>query len=158
MSIFFDVNKKKIKTTHFGENGYEDYTGHQDLQRKMNYLDRHEKKDNWNDYMSVSHVTDTPISVFPSALDLSLIMKTNPKRSSDWIRFANMKPIIIIICFYFASVCYCTPYSRDQGAFNLWTFFFGPTSQCPPARQDSCSSFWVGFRSTCVCDILQVYL
>ena len=35
MAIFFDVNKKKIKTTHFGASGYEDYTGHQDLQRKI---------------------------------------------------------------------------------------------------------------------------
>ena len=52
MAIFFDMNKKKIKTTHFGASGYQDYTGHQDLQRKLNYLGRHEKKENWNDYMS----------------------------------------------------------------------------------------------------------
>jgi len=52
MAIFYDTSKKKVKTTHFGAIGYEDYTGHQDLQRKMNYLERHEKKENWNDYMS----------------------------------------------------------------------------------------------------------
>ena len=53
MAIFFDVNKKKIKTSHFGASGYEHYSGgHEDLQRKMNYLERHEKKENWNDYMS----------------------------------------------------------------------------------------------------------
>ena len=34
--------------------GYEHYSGgHQDLQLKMNYLERHEKKENWNDYMTV---------------------------------------------------------------------------------------------------------
>ncbi len=53
MTIFFDVNKKK-KTIHFGVSGYEHYSGgHEDLQRQMNYLERHEKKENWNDYMSV---------------------------------------------------------------------------------------------------------
>jgi hypothetical protein len=25
---------------------------HQDFQRKMNYLEKNEKKENWNDYMS----------------------------------------------------------------------------------------------------------
>ena len=57
MAILFDMNKKKIKTTHFGASGYEDYTGHQDLQRKMNYLERHEKKENWNDYMSAGSLS-----------------------------------------------------------------------------------------------------
>ena len=52
MAVFYDEARKKVKTTHFGASGYEDYTGHQDLQRKMNYLERHEKKENWNDYMS----------------------------------------------------------------------------------------------------------
>ncbi len=53
MTVFYDEVRKKVKTTHFGVSGYEDYTGHPDLQRKMNYLERHEKKKNWNDYMSV---------------------------------------------------------------------------------------------------------
>ena len=58
MAIFFDVNKKKIKTTHFGASGYEHYSGgHQDLQRKMNYLERHEKKENWNDYMTAGSLS-----------------------------------------------------------------------------------------------------
>ena len=43
--------------THFGASGYEDYTGHQDLQRNMNYLERHEKKENWNDYMSAGSLS-----------------------------------------------------------------------------------------------------
>lgn len=52
MAIFYDEAKKKVKTTHFGAVGYDDYTGHQDLQRKMNYLSRHETREDWNDYMS----------------------------------------------------------------------------------------------------------
>ncbi len=51
MAIFYDETKKKVRTTNFGAVGYEDYTGHQDLQRKQNYLARHNKED-WNDYMS----------------------------------------------------------------------------------------------------------
>ena len=57
MAIFYDEGKKKTRTTHFGASGYEDYTGHQDLQRKMNYLERHEKKENWNDYMSAGSLS-----------------------------------------------------------------------------------------------------
>ena len=41
MAIFYDEAKKKTRTTHFGASGYEDYTGHQDLQRKINYLERY---------------------------------------------------------------------------------------------------------------------
>ncbi len=57
MAIFYDETKKKVKTTHFGASGYESYTDHQDLQRKMNYLERHEKKENWNDYKSAGSLS-----------------------------------------------------------------------------------------------------
>jgi hypothetical protein len=58
MTIFYQETKKKVRTTHFGVSGYEDYSGeHQDLQRKMNYLGRHEKKGNWNDYMSAGSLS-----------------------------------------------------------------------------------------------------
>ncbi len=57
MEIFYDETKKKVRTIHFGASTYDDYTGHQDLQRKMNYLGRHEKKENWNDYMSVESLS-----------------------------------------------------------------------------------------------------
>ena len=52
MAIFFDTAKKKIKTTHFGQDTASDYTIHGDLQRKMNYLARHKEREDWNDYMS----------------------------------------------------------------------------------------------------------
>ena len=57
MTIFYDETKKKVRTTHFGASGYEDYTTHGDLQRKMNYLERHEKRENWNDYMTAGSLS-----------------------------------------------------------------------------------------------------
>ena len=52
MAIFYDEAKKKIKTTHFGASGYEDYTTHGEIQRKMNYIARHKEREDWKDYMS----------------------------------------------------------------------------------------------------------
>lgn len=52
MAIFYDSAKKKIKTTHFGASGYEDYTTHGEMQRKMNYIARHKDREDWNDYMT----------------------------------------------------------------------------------------------------------
>jgi hypothetical protein len=46
--IFYDHLRKKVKTIHFGAKGYEDYTSHQDLQRKMNYIARHEAREDWS--------------------------------------------------------------------------------------------------------------
>jgi hypothetical protein len=56
MAVFYDTAKKKVKTTHFGASGYEDYTTHGDLQRKQNYLARHNKED-WNDYMTAGSLS-----------------------------------------------------------------------------------------------------
>tara|TARA_B110000503_G_C6961551_1_gene335274 strand:+ start:156 stop:452 length:297 start_codon:yes stop_codon:yes gene_type:complete len=52
MAIFYDMNKKKIKTTHFGQETASDYTIHGDIARKMNYLARHKEREDWEDYMS----------------------------------------------------------------------------------------------------------
>jgi len=53
MAIFYDEAKKKVKTTHFGASGYEDYTTtHGDMTRKVNYIARHKDKEDWKDYMS----------------------------------------------------------------------------------------------------------
>ena len=41
MAIFYDKNKKKVKTTHFGAAGMSDYTKHKDKSRKRRYLTRH---------------------------------------------------------------------------------------------------------------------
>lgn len=52
MAIFYDKNNKKIKTTHFGGKGYSDFTIHKDPNRKKQYLLRHKKNENWDDFMS----------------------------------------------------------------------------------------------------------
>ncbi len=52
-AIFYDENKKKIKTTHFGATGYEDFTTHGDNERKKRYIERHKNgNENWADYKS----------------------------------------------------------------------------------------------------------
>jgi hypothetical protein len=45
MVISYDHPRKTVKTTHFGASGYEDYTTHGDLTRKMSYTVRHKDKE-----------------------------------------------------------------------------------------------------------------
>ena len=45
-----------MKTTHFGDNRYRDYTTHKDDTRKQAYINRHQKED-WNDYMSAGSLS-----------------------------------------------------------------------------------------------------
>lgn len=47
MAIFYDDNKKKVKTIHFGSAGMSDFTIHKDKERKERYLSRHKKRENW---------------------------------------------------------------------------------------------------------------
>ena len=42
----------KIKTTHFGSAGMDDFTKTKDIAQKRRYLDRHRRRENWQDYMS----------------------------------------------------------------------------------------------------------
>lgn len=51
-AIFYDNDRKKVKTSHFGSAGMSDYTKHKDDERKQRYLDRHRNNENWNDYMT----------------------------------------------------------------------------------------------------------
>ena len=52
MAIFTNSKNNKKKTTHFGANGMSDYTIHHDDERKKRYLNRHKKRENWNDCSS----------------------------------------------------------------------------------------------------------
>lgn len=52
MAIFYDDEGKKVKTTFFGAKNFSDFTIHKDKERKERYLDRHRKRENWNDPMS----------------------------------------------------------------------------------------------------------
>ncbi len=56
-AIFYDDNKKKVKTTHFGAAGMSDFTIHKDTERKQRYLDRHKARENWNKYMSAGSLS-----------------------------------------------------------------------------------------------------
>lgn len=42
-------NIKNGKTINFGQKGYEDFTIHKDPNRKKNYINRHKKREDWND-------------------------------------------------------------------------------------------------------------
>jgi hypothetical protein len=57
MAIFYDEKRKKIKTTHFGQKGYGDFTTHKDKSRKEKYLKRHQARENWNDYMTAGSLS-----------------------------------------------------------------------------------------------------
>lgn len=52
MATFYDINNNKIKTVHFGANGYSDYTIHKDPERKQRYINRHQKNENWDNPMT----------------------------------------------------------------------------------------------------------
>lgn len=66
MAIFYDKDKNKIKTTHFGAKGYEDLTIHKDLDRKKRYINRHRKRENWNDPMSAGALSRYILWQYPS--------------------------------------------------------------------------------------------
>ena len=51
-AVFYNDSREKIKTTHFGATGYEDYTTHGDEERKRRYIERHKNNENWADYKS----------------------------------------------------------------------------------------------------------
>ena len=53
VAYFFDENKKKIRTVHFGARGMSDYTQHKDKERWKRYLGRHKNMgEDWNDPMT----------------------------------------------------------------------------------------------------------
>jgi hypothetical protein len=52
-AIFYDDNRTKIKTVHFGADGYIDYTiSPHDKEKRKQYINRHRTNENWNDPMS----------------------------------------------------------------------------------------------------------
>jgi hypothetical protein len=57
VAIFYDQDKNKVKTTHFGSAGMSDYTINKDDKRKQLYLDRHKKNENWNDFTSAGSLS-----------------------------------------------------------------------------------------------------
>tara|TARA_R110001599_G_C12077559_1_gene644742 strand:+ start:646 stop:945 length:300 start_codon:yes stop_codon:yes gene_type:complete len=58
-AIFYDDagRGKKIKTTQFGDNRYQDYTLSKDKEQRSKYLARHKKDLAKGDYMSAGHLS-----------------------------------------------------------------------------------------------------
>ena len=56
MAIFYEGDKK-VRTTHFGAAGYSDYTKNKDDERKRLYIERHRKRENWNDKLSAGSLS-----------------------------------------------------------------------------------------------------
>ncbi len=57
MAVFYDKDKKKIKTTHFGQKTFTDFTINKSNDKKQAYLKRHEKRENWNDFMTAGSLS-----------------------------------------------------------------------------------------------------
>ena len=57
MAVFYDEKKKKIKTTHFGQKGFSDFTIHKDKSRREKYLTRHRARENWDAYMTAGSLS-----------------------------------------------------------------------------------------------------
>jgi len=58
-AVFYDEERKKIKSTSFGATGYQDFTshGHDAEERKRLYLERHKSSENWADYKSAGSLS-----------------------------------------------------------------------------------------------------
>lgn len=56
-AVFYDDDRKKIKTTQFGSAGMSDFTKHKDNERKQRYLNRHKTRENWSDYKSAGSLS-----------------------------------------------------------------------------------------------------
>jgi hypothetical protein len=57
MAIFYNEERKKIKTTHFGASGMNDYTITNDNEAKNRYIARHSANENFNNYMSAGSLS-----------------------------------------------------------------------------------------------------
>jgi len=56
-AIFYDDNKKKIKTIPFGQAGASDFTQHKDKERRDRYDARHEKREDWSNPMTAGSLS-----------------------------------------------------------------------------------------------------
>jgi hypothetical protein len=52
MAVFYNEERKKIKTTHFGSAGMSDFIIHKNEEKKARYIARHSANEDWDDYMT----------------------------------------------------------------------------------------------------------
>ena len=55
--VFYDTARKKLKSISFGAVGYEDFTITGDIQQKMNYISRHQAREDFNDPMTAGSLS-----------------------------------------------------------------------------------------------------
>ena len=51
-AIFENIKTKRQKKVHFGQAGASDFTINKDPERKKRYIERHKKRENWDDLTS----------------------------------------------------------------------------------------------------------
>jgi len=56
-AVFYDEQRKKIKTINFGASGMNDYTLTNDDEAKKRYISRHSANEKWNDYMTAGSLS-----------------------------------------------------------------------------------------------------
>ena len=76
LMAIFTFNNNKTKTTHFGAAGMSDYTIHKDKDRKQRYINRHRKRENWNDTISAGALSRWILWNKPSLKDSIQSYKT----------------------------------------------------------------------------------
>lgn len=57
MAIFTNDDGKKVKTTHFGQAGADDYTITKDKEQRTRYRNRHKKDLDTNDYKKAGYLS-----------------------------------------------------------------------------------------------------
>ena len=57
MAVFYNEERKKIKTTHFGSAGMSDFTKNKDEDKKTRYIARHSANEDWDDYMTAGSLS-----------------------------------------------------------------------------------------------------
>ena len=57
MAIFTDDNGKKVRTSHFGQAGADDYTITKDKEQRTRYRNRHRKDLDTNDYKKAGYLS-----------------------------------------------------------------------------------------------------
>ena len=57
MAVFFDDDGKKVKTSHFGQDGADDYTITNDKEQRTRYRIRHKKDLDTNDYKKAGYLS-----------------------------------------------------------------------------------------------------
>ena len=92
MEVFYDTAKKKVKTTHFGNenDNYEDYMIHRDSQYKKNYIRRYNELDKWEDYMCSDSLVFYILWNQPNLKESIMFYMNKFNLNNRWIVYAKV--------------------------------------------------------------------